>query len=182
MSATRRTSATALSTAAASRAARSACPGALCAFDRGVEVMELDGVRLVRGEPVDPDDHALARLHLALPAEGGLLDLLLHPSGLDRRDGPAELVDAPDQLAGPHLELVGERLHVPGAAERVGGVRRAGLVHEDLLRAQRQRRRPLGGQRQRLVEAVRGPTGRRRRSPTAPARRRARGCSRAAGR
>ena len=43
------------------------------------------------------------------------------------------------------LELVGQRLDVVGAAERIGGVGDPGLVREDLLRAQRDRRGPLDG-------------------------------------
>ena len=53
------------------------------------------------------------------------------------------------------LELVGERLDVPRAAEWVRRVRRARLVHEDLLRAEREGRGALGRERERLVEAVR---------------------------
>ena len=53
------------------------------------------------------------------------------------------------------LDLVGERLDEVGAGERVHGVGGAGLVGDDLLRAQRDARCALGGQRQRLVEAVR---------------------------
>ena len=107
------------------------------------------------GEGVDADDHALARLDLLVPAERRLLDLALDEALLDRSDGAAELVDPLDQLARALLELVGERLDEVGAAERVGGVGRAGLGREDLLRAQRDARGALRRQRERLVEAVR---------------------------
>ena len=73
-------------------------PFTLGALDRWVEPVELDPLRLVHRVSVDTDDHALALLDLALPAERGLLDLLLHPAGLDRRDCAAELVDPRDQL------------------------------------------------------------------------------------
>ena len=53
------------------------------------------------------------------------------------------------------LELVGQRLDVVRAAERVGGRGRARLRLQDLLRAQRDRRGALGRQRERLVERVR---------------------------
>ena len=81
------------------------------------------------------------------------------------------------------LELVGQRLDEVGAAERVGRVGRAGLVREDLLRPQRDPRRALGRQRERLVERVRvqrlrAAADRRR----APGSRRGRRCSRAAAR
>ena len=92
---------------------------------------------------------------VGLEAVCRLLDLALHESGLDRRDRAAELVDPLDQLAGALLELGRERLDVVGAAERVGRLGRARLVHQHLLGAQRDRRRVLAGQRERLVEAVR---------------------------
>src|SRR5207237_8112408 len=60
-----------------------------------------------------------------------------------------------DQLPRPQLQLVGERLDVEGAAERVGGVARAGLRGEDLLRAESDARCVLGRQRERLVVTVR---------------------------
>ena len=52
------------------------------------------------------------------------------------------------------LDLVGQRLDVVGAGERVDRVGRAGLVGDDLLGAQRDLGGALGGQRERLVEAV----------------------------
>jgi hypothetical protein len=107
--------------------------------------VELDPLGLVDRVTVDADDHALALLDLALPAERGLLDLLLHPAGLDRGHRAAELVNTGDQLGRLGLELVGEGLDVPRPAERVGGARRASLVHQDLLRPQRERRGALRG-------------------------------------
>ena len=128
---------------------------ALGALDRRVEPMELDALGLVGDEAVDADDHALAALDGTLPGEGRLLDLLLHPACLDRRDGAAELVDPLDELRRLRFQFVGQRLDEPRAAERIGGRGRARLVHEDLLRAQREGRGALGRQRERLVEAVR---------------------------
>ena len=52
------------------------------------------------------------------------------------------------------FDLVGERLDEVGAGERVDGVGGAGLVREDLLRAQGDLGGALGRQRERLVEAV----------------------------
>ena len=131
---------------------------------------------------VDADDRALARLDLLLPPERRVLDLALHEALLDRRDRSADLVDPLDQLPRARLELVGQRLDVVRAAERVGGVgRRRASAREDLLRAQRDPSR-------RARSAARAPrrtsscaaTARRRRSPRAPASRRGRRCSPAA--
>ena len=99
-SATRRTSAIAASTVLASRAARSACVRASCA--RSISGSSrwsstTSGSSVV--VPVDADDDALAALDVALPGEGRLLDLLLHPALLDRGDGAPELVDPGDQIA-----------------------------------------------------------------------------------
>ena len=94
-------------------------------------------------------------LDLLLPAERRLLDLALHEALLDGGDGAAELVDTRDQLLAPVLELVGERLEEECATERIGRVGRARLVHQHLLRAQRERGGVLGREGERLVEAVR---------------------------
>ena len=53
----------------------------------------------------------------------------------------------------PRLELVGQRLDEPRAAERIGGVGHADLLGQDLLRAHRERLRVLGRDRDRLVVA-----------------------------
>src|SRR4051794_8378956 len=121
----------------------------------GVDPQELDPLLLGLLEAVDADDHALARLDLARVAERGLLDLALDEPRLDRRHRAAELVDARDQLLRARLQLVGQRLDGVGPAERVGDVRAAGLVREDLLRPQSDARGALRGQRECLVEAVR---------------------------
>ena len=88
-------------------------------------------------------------------AERRRLDLRLDEALLDGRDGAAEVVDPRDERTRLRLELVGESLDEVRAAERIRRVRRAGLRREDLLRAQRDRRRALGRERERLVEGVR---------------------------
>ncbi len=67
---------------------------------------------------------------------------------LDRLDHPAELVDPLEVLVAELLHPVGQRLDEVGAAERVDRVHHAGLVGDDLLRAQRDpdRRPPSGAQ------------------------------------
>ena len=48
--------------------------------------MELDLLLFLLLVPIDPDDHAFARLHLSLVPEGRLLDLALDEALLDRSD------------------------------------------------------------------------------------------------
>ena len=120
-----------------------------------IDAMELDARVGFLAELVDADDDLPVRLDGGLEAVGGFLDLALNKAGFDRGNSAAELVDAGDQLGRTLLEIRGERLDVLGAAERVGRIGRAGLVHQDLLGAQRARRRVLARKRERLVEAVR---------------------------
>ena len=64
------------------------------------------------------------------------------------------VADPGEDLLRLGLDPVGERLDVPGAAERVGHVGHAGLLHQHLLGAQGDLGRLVGGQRQRLVQRV----------------------------
>ena len=59
-----------------------------------------------------------------------------------------------DQLLRARFDLVGQRLHVVGARERVDRVGGSGLMGEDLLGAERDLRGVLARQRQRLVKSV----------------------------
>ena len=102
---------------------------------------------------VHADDDVLADAVALLVAPRRLVDLA--GDELDRVDRAAQRVDLRDQLVRARFDLVGQRLDQVGARERVDRVRRARLVGEDLLRAQRDFRRALRRQRQRLVEAVR---------------------------
>ena len=124
----------------------------LLALGLGVHAQDLDLVDLVGHVLVHADHDVLLDPVALLVAPGRLLHL-----GADERDAlhrPAQLVDLVDQALGAGLDLVGQRLHEVGAGERVHGVGGARLVREDLLGAQRDARGALGGQRQRLVEAV----------------------------
>ena len=128
---------------------------ALAPLGRGVDRLQLDRLLRLGHVLVDADDHPLPRLDVPLPPVGRSLDLALHETLLDRAHGPADLVDALDQLPRARLQLVGERLDVEGAAEWIGRRGRARLVGEDLLCPERDRGRMLGRERQRLVERVR---------------------------
>ena len=121
----------------------------------GVDRLQLDRELRLGCVFVHADDHALTRLDLLLPLERGVLDLALDEALLDCRDTAAELIDPLDQLPGARFELVGQRFDVVRPAERIGGHDRSRLVLQDLLRAQRDRRRPLGRERERLVVGVR---------------------------
>ena len=71
-----------------------------------------------------------------------------------RQRRATHLQDLVEDRVGLGLDLVGERLDVPRAAEGVGDVDDAGLLHDHLLRAQRDLGGLLAGQRQGLVEGV----------------------------
>src|SRR5262249_37082798 len=127
----------------------------LAALDLRIEVMDLDLLALVLLETVDADDDTLAALDLLGVAVGGFLDLALDESGLHGGNGAAELLDPVDQPQRARLERVGQLLEEERAPERVGGVRPAGLVLEDLLCPQRDPGGVRRRQRKRLVERVR---------------------------
>ncbi len=119
---------------------------------------------------VDADDLLLALLQRLLVAEGGLGDLPGEPAVLDtaqdagrhrpdrilpvRHGAPAPLLDLLEDLLGVGLDPVGQRLDEPRAAQRVRDVGDAGLLHQHLLRAQRDLRGLLAGQREGLVQGV----------------------------
>ena len=151
-----RTAASALAASSALRSARTRASAVALALLAGrVDAVELDARLGLLAELVDADDDLPARLDGGLEAVGGLLDLALDEAGLDRGHRTAELVDACDQLGRALLEIRRERLDVVRAAERIGRIGGAGLVHQDLLRAQCDRRRVLARECERLVEAVR---------------------------
>src|SRR4029453_10805312 len=85
-------------------------PRELAPLDLGVESVELDLLRPSLPEPIHPHDDPLAALDLRAVAVRRLLDLPLDEALLDRRDRPAELLDAVDEVERPRLQLVGQRL------------------------------------------------------------------------
>src|SRR5215204_1105886 len=103
---------------------------------------------------VDADDNTFLPLHLALVAEGGLLELALHKALFDGAHAPAQLVYAPDVLPRFLLDGVGERLDVVGASQGVGCAGQASFVRQDLLGAERDAGAPLGREREGFVEGV----------------------------
>ena len=113
--------------------------------------LELDAPLRVRLERVHADDDALAALHELEMAVRRILDLAALETCFDRRDGAAQLIDSAEVRVGGGLDRIGQALDVVGAGEGVDGVRDAGLVREDLLRAERERGGLLGWQSERLV-------------------------------
>jgi hypothetical protein len=88
-------------------------------------------------EPVHAHHDTLAALDRLLDPEGRLVDLILIEALLDRRHGATHPVDPLDVGDRQALELLGQRLDVVRAAERIGHPRDPGLVPDHLLGAQR---------------------------------------------
>jgi len=107
--------------------------------------------RLGGGEAVDPDDRTASRLDILVQPVRLVGDQPLQISVLDGRDHAAVPFQVGHDLDDPGLGRVGERLDEIRAAERVGDPGDTSLVRQDLLCPQRQRRRLLAGQRERLV-------------------------------
>src|SRR3954447_6435328 len=108
-------------------------------------------------EAGDADHRVAAVVELALEVVGGLRDLALIPALLDRDEralehrAASERVDVGEDRLGLALHLVGELLHEPRAAQRVGHVGHAGLVRDHLLGAQCEAGGLVGGEGERLV-------------------------------
>ena len=127
---------------------------------RDLQALGGRSARLVELQRVDADDLAAPLLDVALPAVGGFLDLALRDLGLDELEHAALGLDLRELRGDARVDLVGQRLDRPRARDGVHGVGHAGLVRENLLRAQRERRGLLGRERQRLVgPAVSGCSG-----------------------
>ena len=144
------------STAAPSRRARAACRRSICLRSSAGSMRRIGrGVSSSWTWLVDADDDPLSVVDLGLQLEGGVRDLALGIALLHRVDHAAELVDPAEVVVRLRLELVGERLDEVRPAERVGGRRDAGLVGDDLLRAQRDAHGVLRREGERLVVGVR---------------------------
>ena len=99
----------------------------------------------------DADDHALTGVDLALHRGRLVGDEALHVAVLDALDHAAVPFEVGHDLDDLLLHRVGQRLDEVRPAQRVDGAGHAGLVGEDLLRAERERGALLGGERERLV-------------------------------
>src|SRR5207244_9337856 len=105
-------------------------------------------------EAVHADYHQLARRLRLLDLVRASRDGLLEKAELEGARRAAEGVDLGDELARTRLDRVGQALDVVTAAERVDHPGDAALVPDHLLCAERQGRRLLRRERQRLVVAV----------------------------
>ena len=107
------------------------------------------------GKFIHADNDFFLAVHRHLVAIRRIGDFPLRVAAFDGRNHPAHLVDFPDVLPGRPLRLrwssVSRKYDPPsGSAD----VRDAAFVRQDLLRAQRERRRKFGGQRPGLVQRI----------------------------
>ena len=110
--------------------------------------------RLVDDIIIDADDDLLFLLDGALVCVAGFGDLLLREAMLDGLHHAAHRVQLAEVFEGAVFHVLGQPLDEVGPAQRVRSVGHAGFIGEDLLRAQRDARGILGGQRECFVEAV----------------------------
>ena len=103
---------------------------------------------------VHAEDRLVAARLLSCRFVGEVGDAPLEPALLDQLDRAAVGVDVVDDLEDLALVLGRQALDEIRAAERIDDRRDAGLVGDDLLRAQRDLHRLLGGNREGLVHAV----------------------------
>lgn len=101
-----------------------------------VHLQQGDAQRFVALEGVHAHDGALPGVHFALEAVRGVGDLLLEEAVFYTGQHAAQVVNPPEIGVGFFLQVVGESLQVEAASQRVHGVGDAGLVGDDLLRAQ----------------------------------------------
>ena len=149
-------SASAASTAASSRSARSCSQlgDLLGAHPAVLDLEHLDLVVLVDLVLVDADHRLLAGVDAGLGARGRLLDAQLRDAVVDGLRHAAVLGHLGDVRAGPLGELMGQPLHVVRAAPRVDRPGGARLLLQQQLGVAGDAGREVGGQRQRLVEGV----------------------------
>ena len=103
---------------------------------------------------VDADDDLLALIDAGLAASSGLFDAELGHAGLDGLGHAAQLLDLIDEGLGLVDQLVGERLDVVAATERIDDVGDAGLLLDHQLGVAGDAGRGVGGQPEGLVERV----------------------------
>ncbi len=126
----------------------------LLALDCRVHAQRRNGDFPLRAIAIHAHDHALALLDGTLVFVRRSLNLALHVSGFDGPQHAAQGINLLDGLARQILDLAGQLLDRECTAHRVHRICHARFVRQNLLRAQRQQRRSLRRQRQRLIEGI----------------------------
>src|ERR1035437_7626713 len=113
-----------------------AAPAPRGALAFGVDLLERRRGSFLVAELVDAHCHLGAALHRPLDAVGRFLYLTLLVTRLDRGQGSPQRLDLGEILVRSLLEAVGERLDVVTPRPRIGSLRAARLLGQDLLRAE----------------------------------------------
>ena len=88
-------------------------------------------------------------------AVGSFRNFALWVAAFDGGDHAAHGVDSLDVIPSAALDFVGQGLDKIRATERIDGIRDTGFVGDDLLRAESDRGRELGGERPSLIQRIR---------------------------
>src|SRR5262249_51577771 len=119
-----------------------------------VDALDRHRVAALVLEAVYADHNLLQPVHRLLEVVGRILDLLLDVAQFDRAERAAQQIDFGKVGLGTAFDLIGQRLDVVGAGQRIDGVRRSRLIADDLLRAQGNARGFFRGQAKGFVVAV----------------------------
>ena len=139
----------------ASRFARSARTRSTCfGFECCIDALDRDRLLFFHFETVHAHDDRFLVVDLLLVFVGGVLNFLLHVSALDRLQHPAKHFDLAQIFGGALFDFIGQGFDVIRSGQRIDRLRRTGFIRDDLLRAQRDARRLLGGQRQSFIERI----------------------------
>ena len=124
----------------------------LLALQRFVDVLQRNRFLVLQCKAIHPDHDCFLLIDGLLIFVSGVLDFLLHEAALDRLQHAAHGLNLFQIGERVGLNLVGQRFHVVRAGQGIDGLGRTRFVGDDLLGAQRDARRLLGGQCQRFVK------------------------------
>ena len=127
----------------------------LRAFDFWIDAQGGNRALFFRLVAVHADNDLLVALDRLLIIVRGFLNFLLHVSRFDGAQHAAHGVDSRNIFLRARFDFIGELFDGVRSRHGIDGIRHAGFVGDDLLRAQREQRGLLGGQRERFVERVR---------------------------
>ena len=134
-------------------------PAAAESRDKPVALQCCLGARRIGGpEEVDVIIHAdndfFFLVHSHLVAVGSFRNFALWVAAFDGGNHAAHGVDSLDVIPSAALDFVGQGLDKIRATERIDRIRDTGFVGDNLLRAESDRGRELGGERPSLVERI----------------------------